>query len=68
MQLTDQEKESDLWMKLKAHLTGLIDKSHIELEKSISPELTQEHRGRIKAIRGVLKLALPQPARQGPEN
>lgn len=68
MQLTEQEKESALWKKLKAHCEGLIAKSHLALEKSISIEETYDHRGRIKLIRSLIKLEANQPGPDGTEN
>ncbi len=57
MQLTDKELDSELWRKLMAHLTGLLDKAHVELEKTSNTEsATAQLRGRAKLIRELQKL------------
>lgn len=57
VQLTDKEKESEVWRKLAAHLNGLLDEAHIDLEKTTLSEVkTAAIRGRTKLIRQLLKL------------
>ena len=60
MQLTDKELDSETWRKLMAHLAGLLDKAHVELEKTSNTEIvTAQIRGRVKLIRELQKLGKP---------
>jgi hypothetical protein len=57
MNLSDRERESDLWRKLSAHLEGLLEAQRSDLEKTTNTELqTAALRGRVKLIRQLLKL------------
>lgn len=57
MELTDNEKDSELWKKLTAHFKGLLDKSQRDLEKiTLTDVETSAIRGRCKLLRQLLKL------------
>jgi Trp operon repressor len=58
--LTDDDKNSELWKKLLAHLDGLIVQSQRSLEKlSLSPDDTAALRGRIRVLRQLQQLNAP---------
>jgi hypothetical protein len=58
--LTDDEKNSELWKKLSAHFDGLIAEYHRSLEKmSLSQDATVALRGRIKLLRQLQQLNAP---------
>lgn len=58
MQLTDKERESDLWRKLEAEFKAQLDKVRDDLEKASNTEKqTAVLIGRAKQIRQWLKLS-----------
>ncbi len=60
MILTEQDKASELWRNLLAHLNELLGKAQKANEKSITIEETATIRGRIKLLRELLKLGNDQ--------
>lgn len=56
MQLTNKDRQSEVWKKLISHLNDLLDKAQRENEKTLDIEQTAQIRGRIKLIRSLLKL------------
>ena len=57
MKLTQQEKDSLIWKKLKSHLNDLLEKDRRELEKmSKTTDETAFIRGRIKRTRELISL------------
>lgn len=57
MELSDRDKDSELWKKLVAHFNELLEKDRRAIEKtSISMDATFVLRGRIKLVRDLLDL------------
>ena len=59
MNLTQRDKESELWEKLQAHLGDLLEKARRDNEKTHSHEVTCALRGRIKLLRELMKIDVP---------
>lgn len=57
MTLTDLERQSALWQKLAAHLSGRLDAQRARNDGDLSPEDTQKLRGRIAQLKEILALA-----------
>jgi hypothetical protein len=59
MKLTDQERNSELWTKIKAHFEQRIQKHRASNDKTQAAEETEKLRGRIAELKYLLTLEKP---------
>lgn len=62
MKLTELEKQSALWQKLKKHAEERIQKLRTDNDKDMDERATQKLRGRIAEAKYWLELDQPPPA------
>lgn len=58
--LSDIERKSAVWLKLKAHLEERLENHRSKNDGDLSGDLTAKTRGRIAEIKELLKLGEPQ--------
>lgn len=56
MKLTEAEKQSALWSKLKKHFEERLQSSRLKNDQDLSDKETAELRGRIKELKYVIDL------------
>lgn len=59
--LTEQEKNSALWHRLKEHIEARIDKHRATNDKTQTPEATEKLRGRIAELKDLLNIEKDRP-------
>lgn len=59
MKLTEQERNSELWRKLKAHMEARLHEHRVENDKAQSVEKTEKLRGRIAELKHLMNLEKP---------
>lgn len=59
MKLTEQERHSELWRKLKAHFEARLQKHRVANDKAQAAEETAKLRGRIAELKELMNLENP---------
>jgi hypothetical protein len=61
MKLTDAEKVSPLWLKIKSHLEERIEIHRASNDKTQEADATEKLRGRIAELKDLLRLEKERP-------
>lgn len=62
MELTDSERMSTLWIKIREHLNDRLEKARSQLEGNLPIDETNRVRGRIVEIKELLRVGNPPHA------
>lgn len=65
MTLSNEERQSALWLKLRAHLEDRLEALRFQNDGDRTPEETAKIRGRIAEVKNMLALDPPAPAAIG---
>lgn len=60
--LNAAEKNSAVWLKIKAHLEERLEKVRLQNDADLTPDQTAKLRGRIAEIKSFLALENPPPS------
>lgn len=62
MTLTEQEKQSAVWVKLRDHMNERLESLRCQNDGDLTPEQTIKLRGRVAQLKELLAIGKPGPA------